>query len=139
MTTDDALRRFGLPANASYLEEIRDDFENAVERVSRGETDPDLLRCLSMQLFSIGKVEDSLRIWRMKTMDFDLMCGMDVQFLCGAGINATRDFLNACTDDISNDALRYLDECIAGGDFEDWTPDGWIEYYRGYFGVESAT
>ena len=137
MTYDDPLNRFGLPANASRLEEIRHEFENALNKTTRNEGDPDLLRCLSMQLFSIGMVEDSLRLWRMKTTNFDLMCGMDVQFLCGAGIDSTRRFLDATPNEDAKAALQYLDECIAGGDFDDWTPQGWVNYYQEYFGVGS--
>lgn len=85
-----ALSRFGLPARP----EDRDAIIAALE-VQRGleaseDSDLFLMRLLCVQLFSLGRSEDSLRIWRAKSSSFDASCEIDVPFLCGAGLEDTK-------------------------------------------------
>jgi hypothetical protein len=46
-----------------------------------------------LQLFSLGVAEDALLVWDAKQSSFDAGCGLDVQFLCGAGLAATKGYL----------------------------------------------
>ena len=71
----------------------------------------EMLRTLCIQLFSLGVAEDSLLIWDAKQSSFDAGCGLDVQFLCGAGLEATKEFLSgsASTPAFSNCWLITLD------------------------------
>jgi len=135
MTDDNAIERFGLPAARGHRGELRSLLEAELAKIAEGEADESLIKCLAAQLFSIGEVEDSLRIWQAKSASFDLMCGLDVQFLCGAGIEQTRGYLAGHDSGEAREVLKYLDECIAAGDFADWTPGQWIEQTRCYYGT----
>ena len=136
MTDDDAIERFGLPAAKGHRRDLCDLLEAELSKVAEGEADEALIKCLVAQLFSIGEVEDSLRIWEAKAASFDLMCGLDVQFLCGAGIERTRDYLVSGDSRDAKDALKYLNECIGTGDFAEWTPELWVENSRRYYGLD---
>lgn len=136
MTDDDAIRQYGLPSFAEHRPAILTALEAQLKLEENEEGDHDLIKCLVVQLLSIGNVEDSLIIWRAKSTNFDLMCGLDVQFICGAGIEQTRNYLAQTDTDESHDALKYLDECIDSGDFKNWTPAKWIAYYRYYFRLD---
>src|SRR5215203_4766230 len=108
MTTDEAIEQFGLPASQPSRDAICSLLGAELERERSEEGDQELLRALCAQLFSIGKVEDSLLIWEAKGCNFDAMCGIDVQFLCGAGLQPTKDFLAASNDPSASNALWYL-------------------------------
>lgn len=137
MNDDDAIKQFGLPSSPAHRAAIRSAFEAELIKEAAEEGDHELIKCLSAQLFSIGNVEDSLLIWQAKSDSFDLMCGLDVQFLCGAGVEATKNFLREVDTEPSTEALKYLDECIEAGDFDDWSPQKWISYYRFYYRLDS--
>jgi hypothetical protein len=98
------------------------------------EEDLALLCCV--QLFSRGHLEDVLRIWDAKRSGFDLSCYLDVQLLCGAGLEPTKRFLSSQDGRIAADALQYLRECEQAGDFDEFSPDEYLAGYRRYFGVE---
>ena len=134
MTADEALKRFGLPAKAGFRDVIRALLEQQIVIEAKQEVfEPEILRTLCVQLFSIGVAEDSLLIWKAKNCNFDAACGLDIQFLCGAGLQATKDFLSASTDSQAAKALDYVLGCEEAGDFEEWSPGKWIDYYRKYY------
>ena len=133
MTCDEALQRFGLPAAPEHRDEIRRLLAEEIERERRGEGGEEVLRTLCVQLFSLGVVDDALLIWDAKQSSFDAASGLDVQFLCGAGLQATRDFLARCDSPAAPAALNCLRECEQAGDFEDWTPQASVSQYRDYY------
>ena len=93
MNSEELISKYGLPARKESREEIRALLRIEIEKeVEDEEGDTDTFRCLIAQLFSIGNVEDFTLIWEAKSISFDLMCGMDVQFLCGAGLNETIEY-----------------------------------------------
>ncbi|MCK9900532.1 hypothetical protein CC117_10995 [Parafrankia colletiae] len=69
-----------------------------------------------------------------KTASFDAFCSIDVQLLCGAGLEETRTRLAAQQNEIATDAVDYLAECQAAGDFSDFSVETWSgachDYYR---------
>jgi len=136
MTSDEALQRFGLPASLADRGEIRQLLVAEVELGRRGEDREEMLRTLCVVLFSLGNAEDSLLIWDAKQSNFDAGCGLDVQFLCGAGLEPTKDFLSSSTDPAALNALRYLKDCEGSGDFAEFSPAAWISKYRQYYGLE---
>lgn len=97
------------------------------------EEDLALLCCV--QLFSRGHLEDVLLIWDAKQSGFDLSCYLDIQLLCGAGLEATKRFLSSQEGGAAADALQYLRECEQSGDFDEFSPDKHLEGYRRYFGA----
>jgi hypothetical protein len=135
VNSSDALQKFGLPASPQYRDEVRRLLAEEIEREKSGESGEEMLRTLCTQLFSIGIVDDALLIWDAKRSSFDAHCGLDVQFLCGAGVAATRAFLADAETPAATAALEHLTECEQAGDFADWTPPVTLKQYRSYFGV----
>lgn len=64
-------------------------------------------------------VEDSLKIWKTKTTDFDTYCGFDIQLVVFAGVEKTIEYLKANKTKESEDALEYIEECKQSGDFDE--------------------
>ena len=94
MNVEESLQRYGMLPAERDLPAIRALLarEAEIERSGgRGEDDLALLCCV--QLFSRGLLEDVLRIWDAKQASMDLAMALDVQFLCGAGLDATKRFL----------------------------------------------
>jgi len=74
-------------------------------------------RCAYL-LFRLGYVDDSLLIWRAKTVNFDTHCGVDVQLLVGAGVEDTIAWLkNEGSLDAQN-AVSWIEGCLGTGDFK---------------------
>jgi hypothetical protein len=136
MTSDEALQKFGLPSSARHRDELRLLLAEEIERERRGESGEEMLRTLCLQLFSLGVVEDALLIWEAKESSFDAHCGLDVQFLCGAGLAVTKDYLAKSKARSASAAFEYLTECERAGDFDDWTPEETLSFYRRYFGLQ---
>jgi hypothetical protein len=135
MTSAEALQRFGLPASLQHRDEIRQLLSEEIERERRGESGEEMLRTLCLQLFSLGVADDAVLIWETKQSSFDAGCSLDVQFLCGAGLAATKEFLARSSAPSASAALEYLTECEQTGDFAAWTPQASVEQYRGYYGL----
>ena len=129
---DAALARFGLPARAADRDEIARLLREEIRREWDGRADHLLMRVLCAQLFSIGRVEDSLLVWEAKSSGFDPMCGIDVQFLCGAGLEETKGYLRAVGTDPALAARDYIIKCEAADDFADFSVDqvlGWAKHF----------
>jgi hypothetical protein len=94
-----------------------------------------LLRLLCAQLFSIGVVEDAMLIWRAKSCNFDTGLGIDIQFLCGAGLEPTKEFLRGQNSDEARDALEYLAECESSADFSEFSVDEVVRQAKCFYGV----
>jgi carboxylesterase type B len=136
MTEEETLARFGLPADIADRAAIQAAF---IAELARSEMDHELILCLAVQLFSIGDVSDSLLIWQAKRRNMDLGWSIDVQLLCGAGVEATRSFLSASQDARASQALDHLESCIADGDFENWTAADWISGYQSYYDLDGLS
>ena len=136
MTYSDALQKFGLPASSQHRDEIRKLLVEETIREQQGESGEEMLRVLCVQLFSLAVVEDSLLIWAAKNSSFDAGCGLDLQFLCGAGLEKTKEYLAASNADTASKALQRLHDCEQSGDFHGWAPQKTINEYRGYFGLK---
>ncbi|MFN3151375.1 hypothetical protein [Bremerella sp.] len=135
MTEDELLARYGLPPGHGDAPAIR---TLIVEELQGRKSDSnrdngDLLKLGCVQLFSLGGLEDVLLIWKCKRADFDLGCWIDVQLLCGAGLDCTKAYLADHNDDEAGRALVYLAECEAAGDFEEFSPADYLRQYIRYF------
>lgn len=107
MTTDEALTRWGLPPAISSLDEIRHELNLEIERRQHEGTE-DLLLLLCVQLFAARQPEDALHIWRAKQCDFDAFCYIEGDLICGAGVEATRQFLRNSNAPEATAALEWL-------------------------------
>ena len=66
-----------------------------------------------------GQVEDSLKIWEAKRVDFDAYCGVDIQLVPFAGVDKTVSYLQTQNDHEAKEALKYVLACLKAGDFDD--------------------
>jgi hypothetical protein len=64
----------------------------------------------------------------------DLGTYLDVQLLCGAGLETTKRFLASQSGAAAASALQYLVKCERAGDFEGFSPSKHLQRYRDYFG-----
>jgi hypothetical protein len=136
MTVDESLKLHGFVPDDATLPAIRKMLadEAANERAGNPrEEDLALLCCV--QLFSRGLMEDVLRIWEAKCSGMDLGGYLDVEFLCGAGLNETKRFLAEQPSQEAAQALAYINEWQVGGQFDDFSPQEHLEHYRRYFEI----
>jgi hypothetical protein len=110
-TIEIALSQFGLPSKLDNRAAIIAAIEYQIRLEEDEIGDQFLMRLLCAQLFSIGLVEDSILIWRAKSCNFDTYLGIDVQFLCGAGLEHTKEYLHRDGSDRALEALDYIADC----------------------------
>src|SRR4051812_21157948 len=126
-----ALIRFGLPAKPADRSAIIAALQEQICLEADEAGDQFLMRLLCAQLFSLGEVEDSLLVWEAKSCNFDTHCAIDVQFLCGAGLERTREFLRADGSDAARDALAYIAKCES--DFADFSVERVLRQAREFY------
>ena len=99
----------------------------------RGESSgmTDELRLSALLLYKIGNVEDAPLLWEAKTVNFDTVCGLDIQLLVGAGVDETIAYLRDLGDEQSLGAVSYIEGCRATGDFNhlDTYAGQWDKYF----------
>lgn len=136
MTLEESISLYGLrPPALEQLDQIRNRLaeETEQERRGQGKGDTELAKLCCVQLFSHGMLEDVLSIWRAKTASMDANCGIDVQLLCGAGLNATKEYLQKTDCDSAQQALLRIAECERAGDFDGFTIDEQMRFYADYY------
>jgi hypothetical protein len=84
----------------------------------------DTLRLLGLMLYRCGRLDDLPRLWRAKTANFDTQCGFDVQFVVGAGVEATIAEYRRLGTEFFDDAANYITGCRVSGDFD--AMDEWL-------------
>lgn len=81
-------------------------------------------------------VRDSLLLWRTKQLTFDTVCEFDIQLVAFAGITQTLAYLQSLPDPEAAKAVDYLQQCQAGGDFDNledyFSPDN-LPYWLGNY------
>ncbi|AMV30459.1 hypothetical protein VT84_39060 [Gemmata sp. SH-PL17] len=128
-----ALHRFGLPASIADRPTIGAALDEQIRLEVNEIGDQFLMRLLCAQLFSLGIVEDVLLIWRAKQCNFDTHCGIDVALLCGAGLEVTKQFLEAVKTDEASEALEYIRHCESCGNFAEFTVAGELAELRRFY------
>ena len=63
--------------------------------------------------------------------------GIDVQFLCGAGLEQTREFLRGVGTDDAMEALAYIAKCVTTGDFANFTVERELEAVRDNYRIDA--
>ena len=135
MDENDLLARFGLTPATADLPEIRWLIQSAIADVNRDSNEP--LKLLCIQLFSAGLPSDAPLIYRAKMSSFDAGCYIDIQLACGAGLEATKAFLRESNDPEAKTLLAVLEDPKHAGDFEGFTPQRQLEFYRRYYRLSS--
>lgn len=135
MDEDECLRRFGLRPSGADREQVRRLLREqaALERKRQGDGDTALMRLCCVQLFNVGDLADVLAIWQAKESSWDAHCSIDVQLLCGAGLEATTAYLAITAGDDAARALGYLRACEAAGDFVDFSVAAWSRSQARYY------
>ncbi|MEV5705885.1 hypothetical protein [Actinoallomurus sp. NPDC052274] len=135
MDEDESLRRYGLRPSAGDLERIRELLQTrtAMERRRQGDGDTELMKLSCVQLFNAGDLGDVPTIWRAKESSWDAHFSIDVQLLCGAGLEETKEHLAAAASEDASAALAYLLSCEAAGDFADFSVASQGRWYARYY------
>ncbi len=135
MDEDESLQRFGLHPAGADLDQIRNLLaaRTASERQRQGDGDTELMKLCCVQLFNAGSLADVLLIWEAKEASFDASCSIDVQLLCGAGLQETIAYLAAEGSPAASAALDYLRRCEAAGDFAGFSPENRSRWYSAYY------
>ncbi|WP_432117115.1 hypothetical protein [Streptomyces sp. bgisy032] len=135
MDARESWRRYGPRPVGADLDEIRALLREhtARERRTQGEGDTELMRLCCFQLFNSGDLDDVLLIWSAKQASFDAACSIDIEFLLGHGLDATKAHLSANRSPSATAALDRLRELEAYGEFEGFSVEersaGYDRYY----------
>ena len=127
------LQRFGMCPVESDLAEIRSILLELTRRERAGGDVAPEMRVCCVQLFHAGHVEDALAIWQAKQASMDAGAGIDIQLLCGAGLEETKRYLASVQSEAAPEALAYLTECETAGDFLAWSPADFKTFWRSYY------
>ena len=135
MNEDECLQRFGLHPAGGDLDQVREILADqaARERESQGNGDTVLMKLCCVQLFNAGSLADVLLIWQAKESSWDAHCSIDVQLLCGAGLEETMAYLMAEGSPAASAALDYLRQSEAAGDFADFSVEDQSRWYSRYY------
>ncbi|MDD1519058.1 MULTISPECIES: hypothetical protein [Bradyrhizobium] len=133
MDEHDLLARFGVAPAAADLAEVRRLIQSSIADTNRDSNET--LKLLCTQLFSAGIPNDALLIYKAKMSSFDAACYIDIQLVCGAGLEATEAFLRASSDPEAKALLAMLQDCKRAGDFAGFTPQQQLGHYRSYYGL----
>ncbi|MEV7289521.1 hypothetical protein AB0O01_34075 [Streptomyces sp. NPDC093252] len=135
MDEDEWLLRHGLRPDERGLDEVRTLLREHIglERRSQGDGDTILMKLCCVQLFQAARLDDVLLIWSAKMASWDAGCSIDIQLLCGAGLERTKAYLAGQSSPESEAALKRLVYCEDAGDFEGFTPEERFAYYTAYY------
>jgi hypothetical protein len=131
MNENDLLARFGLTPGVADLPEIRRLIQITVADSKRESNEP--LKLLCIQLFSAGIPSDALLIHKAKMSSFDASCHIDIQLVCGAGLEATKTFLRSSDAPDAQALLAVLEDHKHAADFAGFTPQRQLDSYRHYY------
>lgn len=136
MDVEESLRRYGLRPVGADLDEVRALLREhtAREQHTQGEGDTELMRLCCFQLFNSGDIDDVLLVWSAKQASFDAACSIDIEFLLGHGLDATKAHLSANRAPAATAALDRLRELEADGEFESFSAEEHSASYDRYYG-----
>lgn len=132
------IERYGVVAAPKEIENIRFLLkqEIVIYQKSGGDKDAGLLRLCCFSLFAEGSLDDLELIWEAKMLSQDTSSIIDIEFLCGAGIEQTKKFLETNAGEWAKPALEFILASERCGEFEDFSPQSYLndslEYYDDY-------
>ena len=135
MNEDELLAKYGLNPAQSDLPVLRDLLRAEIDNPARYNDGNDYLKALCILLFAGGQVQDAALIYEAKTSSFDAASYIDIELICGAGLEATRKHLSSLGTRPAQEALDHLQSWEAAGEFEDFTVAGQLEVYSNYYGL----
>lgn len=129
---ENLLHTYGLEPKVENTDEIRKLLLEELE--IHNLEDHEYLKTLCIQLFAIGMVSDTLLIWNAKEKDFDTHCYIDIQLLCGAGVEPTLKYLKEKSSSEAIKELNYIIECE--DDFVNFNKKEILDAYKKYYGIK---
>ena len=143
-----AVEQYGLPPRSELCAEIKAQFDSLAGEVDADgaagtmnavgeEAAMDLLRCYSAMLSSLGDADETTHLWMTREKSAKLREGLEIKFLCGAGIELTRGHLQGLPGKSATKAMDELNACAEAEDLDTWTVQDWLDYYHCYFGTGS--
>ena len=117
-----------------FLPLLRELFQLEVDYRSDESNDGDYFENIywvALFLYQFGELDDVIPMWRGKHTNMDTGRGFDIQFLVGAGVETTLDYLQDHADQESTRIAAYLSACKEAGDFDDL--EGWLASRIRYF------
>ncbi|MET8830200.1 hypothetical protein ABZX40_32115 [Streptomyces sp. NPDC004610] len=135
MDEDEWLLRHGLRPDERGLDEVRALLREHIglERQSQGDGDTILMKLCCVQLFQAARLDDVLLIWSAKMASWEAGFSIDIQLLCGAGLERTKAYLAEQSSPESEAALKRLRYCEDAGDFDGFSPAERFAYYAAYY------
>ena len=124
------IEKYGLCPSLTHHAEIRQLLEIEIKEHDDSEGCGEYLRVLCFMLFFIGKVEDSVLIWKAKMLNMDTGCMIDVGLLCGAGFEQTRTFIK--DSPVLCKMKSYMEKCYAAGD--EFDKGEIVRNFKAYYG-----
>lgn len=121
---------YGLIPQIEHIHTIRTLLQEECANSQR--EDHEYMRLLCVQLFSLGQLEDTRLIWQAKRLSMDSFVMIDVQLLCGAGLEQTKLYL-LDIDEEATAELAYLEKCESAGDFEEFSKEVWMKQAKLYY------
>jgi hypothetical protein len=118
---DHFLELYGIAPSLDKLDEVRSLLREQIQKECRvqGSADFELLRICVVALFNSAKLFDVSLIWTAKQSSMDASAGLEVQLLCGGGLEATKSYLKeTCGEKSASDVLAYIEHCEKNGDFD---------------------
>ncbi len=91
------------------------------------------MKLCCVQLFNAGIPDDVRTIWEAKESSWDAHCSIDVQLLCGAGLEQTKAYLAGLESDSDVAALAYVLKCEEAGDFDGFAVESQSNWYSEYY------
>jgi hypothetical protein len=125
------LEKYTLNPDPKFAEEIREIIRQEIANEKR--EDNEILNLSCMQLFSLGEAKDSLLIYKAKMSSFDASLYLDIQLLCGAGLEETKDFLAKQNTPETKEVLDHLLICEKGGEFDEFSVESQTKWHHQYF------
>jgi len=140
MTEIESLMQYGLKPTSADLPAIRELLASQVqkEKEAQGRGDAELMKLCCIQLFNAGLLRDVLAIWSAKTASMDSDGSIEIQLLCGGGIEVTKGFLSTQDSDEAQAALTRILECEAAGDFGAFSVDDFSTFYENYYSDDAS-
>lgn len=104
-------------------QEIEQDIAYSTDKIDEQEYFESIYLC-GFLLFLLAQVEDVPLLWRAKRASFDRWHGFDIQFLVGAGVPHTLNYLQNIQEEWAQEARAYIEKCQEARNFDD------MERYR---------
>lgn len=111
----DVVAYFRHEKNRTFAIQLLDELIDMRKGPSGVSGDSLMLACYILGLHN--EIEDCLKIWEAKMVDFDTYCYIDIQLVPFAGVDETIAYLQSQVSQEAKMAVEYLTTCKDNGEF----------------------